>query len=197
MASNATGAPKAFRSREHFRTWLERHHSVASELVLRCFKVHAKHRGIDYKQGLDEALCFGWIDGIRRSLDNDSFTVRFTPRKPKSKWSAVNIKRARELEAEGRMHPAGLAVFRARGALAVAPYSLENRSIRLDPSFEKRLRANKVAWEYFQAQPPWYRRNLVFWVMSAKREETRARRFAALLRRSAKRAPIPHLTRNR
>jgi uncharacterized protein YdeI (YjbR/CyaY-like superfamily) len=195
MATSATGAPKAFRSREHFRSWLERHHSVTTELILRCFKVHAKHRGIGYKEGLDEALCFGWIDGVRRSLDNDSFTVRFTPRKSKSNWSAVNIKRAKELEAEGRMQPAGLAAFRARNALAVAPYSFESRSVTLDPPFEKQLRANKVAWEFFQAQAPWYRRTIVFWVMSAKRQETRERRFASLLERCGKRATVPPLKR--
>jgi uncharacterized protein YdeI (YjbR/CyaY-like superfamily) len=184
------GAPKAFRSPAHFRAWLERHHAVATELVLRCFKVHAKHRGIGYQEGLDEALCFGWIDGVRRSLDNDSFSVRFSPRKKKSKWSAVNIKRAKELEAEGRMHAAGLEAFRARDEIAVAPYSFENKSITLDPSLEKRLRANKVAWSYFQTLPPWYRRNTVFWVMSAKREETRERRFAALLEAFANRRHV-------
>jgi uncharacterized protein YdeI (YjbR/CyaY-like superfamily) len=195
MADTATGAPRAFRSREQFRAWLERHHAAATVLVLRCFKVHAKHRGIGYKEGLDEALCFGWIDGVRRSLDNDSFTVRFTPRRAKSKWSVVNIKRAKELEAEGRMHDAGLAAFRARGAVAIAPYSYESRSVALDPSLEKKFRANKIAWEYFQTLPPWYRRTSVFWVMSAKREDTRSRRFASLLERCAKRKPIPQVKR--
>lgn len=195
MANSATAAPKAFRSREHLRTWLERHHAIATELVLRCFKVHAKHRGIGYREGLDEALCFGWIDGVRHSLDNDSFTVRFTPRKEKSNWSAVNIARAKELEAEGRMRTAGLQAFRARDADAVAPYSFENRSVKLDPAFERLFRANRAAWAFYQTMPPWYRRTTAFWVMSARREATRARRFSMLLERSAKRLSIPALNR--
>jgi uncharacterized protein YdeI (YjbR/CyaY-like superfamily) len=197
MANTATRAPKAFRSPEHFREWLQRHHASATELVLRCFKVHAKHRGIGYQEGLDEALCFGWIDGVRRSLDNDSFTVRFTPRKKKSKWSVVNIKRAKELESEGRMQPTGLAAFRARSAIAVAPYSLEGKSITLDPVLEKKFRANKMAWNFFQTLPPWYRRTTVFWVMSAKREETRLRRFGSLLERCVQRRPVPEFHRRK
>jgi uncharacterized protein YdeI (YjbR/CyaY-like superfamily) len=176
----------SFRTQGQFRAWLEKNHATAKELVLRCFKTHAKHRGIGYKEGLDEALCFGWIDGVRRSLDEDSFTVRFSPRKAKSLWSKVNIKRATELEAEGRMHAAGLAAFRARTGTAQAPYSFENKSIALDPAAEKKFRANKRAWEFFQAQPPWYRRTCIFWVMSAKREETRAARLARLIEVCAK-----------
>lgn len=191
------GAPKAFRTRKHFREWLERNHASASELVIRCFKVHAKQRGIGYKEALDEAICFGWIDGVRHGLDNDSFTTRLTPRKAKSNWSAVNIKRAKELEAEGRMHPSGLAAFRARDKTASAPYSFENRGITLDPAFEKQLRANQAAWEFFQTLPPWYRRTTIFWVMSAKREETRARRFATLLESTAKRTASPLLNRGK
>ena len=184
-------APKAFRTLEQFRSWLERNCASETELVLRCFKVHAKHRGIGYREGLDEALCFGWIDGVRGSLDNDSFTVRFTPRKAKSLWSAVNIRRVKELEAEGRMRPPGKEAYARRSGIANAPYSYENKSIRLDPVFEKRLRANKPAWEHYQAQPPWYRRTTAFWVMSAKRPETRERRFAQLLERAAKGTAIP------
>jgi uncharacterized protein YdeI (YjbR/CyaY-like superfamily) len=106
--------PKAFRTQADLRAWLEKNHATEKELILRCFKTHARDRGIGYRAGLDEALCFGWIDGVRHSLDDDSFTVRFTPRKPKSAWSRENIKRASELEAEGRMHDAGLAAFHAR-----------------------------------------------------------------------------------
>ena len=186
-------APKAFRTLEQLRAWLEQHHATEAELVLRCFKVHAQHRGVGYKEGLDEALCFGWIDGVRHGLDNDSFTVRFTPRQTKSNWSVVNMKRARELEEAGRMHAAGLAAFKARNAIAQAPYSVENKSVRLAPALETQLRANKPAWEYFQSLPPSYRRNTAFWVMSAKREETRQKRFATLLERCAKGALIPQM----
>lgn len=185
---------KAFRTSEEFRAWLEKHHASKTELDLRLFKTRAKHRGMGYREALDQALCFGWIDGVRRSLDDVSFTQRFTPRKKKSNWSRVNIKRATELESEGRMHPAGLAAFRSRDAIAVAPYSFENRSITLDAAAEKEFRANKRAWEFFQAQAPWYRRTSIFWVMSAKREETRARRLASLIERSAKETRVPPLT---
>ena len=173
--------PRSFRTSEQFRAWLEKNHATARELIVRCFKIAARHRGIGYKEALDEALCFGWIDGVRRALDEDSFTVRFSPRKTVSKWSRVNIQRATELEAEGRMHDAGVAAFRARGAIAVGPYSYESQGIAFDASTEKAFRASAKAWKFFQAQPPGYRRLCTFWIMTAKREETRARRLAKLI----------------
>lgn len=185
---------KSFKTQAEFRAWLEKHHASAMELNLRLFKTRAKHRGMGYRESLDESLCFGWIDGVRRSLDDDSFTQRFSPRKPKSNWSRVNIKRATELEAEGRMRPAGLAAFRARDAAKPAPYSFESKPLELDAASEKKLRANKRAWTFFQAQAPWYRRTTTFWVMSAKREETRARRLATLIAHCAKGTTIPPLT---
>src|SRR5881396_1006775 len=127
-----TGTPKSFKTQSAFREWLEKHHASKSELLVRMFRVHAKHRGIGYREVLDEALCYGWIDGIKRSYDPDSFTHRLTPRKKKSNWSAVNIKRVKELIAEGKMHPAGLAAYEARDKVAVAPYSFENRNVALD-----------------------------------------------------------------
>lgn len=188
---------RAFRTQQHFRKWLEKHHATEKELVLRCFKVHARHRGIGYKEALDEALCFGWIDGVRRSLDAGSFTQRFTPRKPDSNWSRVNIKRAEVLIAEGRMHPSGLAAFRARTKTAASPYSFEARQVRLDPALEKRLRANRRTWEYWQSQPPGRRRTSTFFVMSAKKPETRERRFALVVEWAEKGKPIPLLARDR
>ena len=186
---------KSFRTQKAFRDWLEKNHAKSKELILRLFKVHAKHRGIGYKEALDEALCFGWIDGVRRGVDDDSFSVRFTPRKAKSKWSLVNIKRATELETEDRMHAAGLAAFRARSAIALAPYSFESPPIPLAPGMEKKFRANRGAWEFFQTLPPWYRKTSIFWVMTAKRPETRERRLAQLIDRSAKRISISVLRR--
>src|SRR5881394_963144 len=124
--------PKSFKTQAAFRAWLEKNHAKVPELIVRMFRVHAKHRGIGYREVLDEALCFGWIDGIKKSYDPDSFTHRMTPRKKKSNWSAVNIKRAKELIAEGKMHAAGLAAFEARDKVAVAPYSFENRHVTLD-----------------------------------------------------------------
>ncbi len=183
--------PKGFRTSEAFRAWLEKYHDKKTELNLRLFKTHARHRGIGYRAALDHALCYGWIDGVRRSLDADSFTQRFTPRKKKSNWSAVNIKRVKELQKEGRVRPPGLAAFEARDATAVAPYSFESKALSLAPAFEKTLRANKTASAFFLSQAPYYRRLMTFWIMSAKREETRAKRFAKLLEYSAKGSRIP------
>jgi uncharacterized protein YdeI (YjbR/CyaY-like superfamily) len=152
-------------------------------------------QGPDYREALDEALCFGWIDGVRRSVDEDSFSTRFTPRKPKSYWSAVNIRRATELANEGRMHAAGRAAFEAREVKRPKRYSFENKPQELDPPLKQKFRANKRAWTFFQAQPPWYRRTSTFWVMEAKREDTRERRLAELIARCAKREPIKLLDR--
>jgi uncharacterized protein YdeI (YjbR/CyaY-like superfamily) len=172
---------KSFPTQSVLRSWLVKNHATAKELLLRCYKIHARRHGIGYKEGLDEALCFGWIDGVRRSLDADSFSVRFTPRRPQSKWSKANIKRARELQATGRMHAAGLAAFRARGATAPAPYDVEYRSLALDAPTARKLRGCRRAHRFFEAQPPGYRRLCIFWVMTAKREKTRARRLATLI----------------
>ncbi len=172
--------PRAFASGAAFRAWLEANHDRVSELVVRCYKVKARQRGMTYTEALDEALCFGWIDGVRRGVDDHSFSVRFTPRKPKSYWSAVNRRRAEELEAAGRLHPAGLLAFRAAAASG-GRYSFENRPVGLSPGYQRELRANAKAWAFFRSQPPWYRRTSAFWVMSAKREETRRRRLAQLI----------------
>lgn len=152
-------------------------------------------RGVTYKQALDEALCFGWIDGVRRGLDDVSFTVRFTPRKAKSKWSLVNTRRAKELEAQGRMHASGLAAFRARDPEFGPKYSFESRPVELSGALAKRFRAAKAAWKFFQSRPPGYRRTASFWVMNAKQEATRERRLDALIECSARGSPIPLLAR--
>jgi uncharacterized protein YdeI (YjbR/CyaY-like superfamily) len=187
--------PQAFASAEAFRRWLERHHAQPGELLVRCFKVHAAARGLSYRQALDEALCFGWIDGVRRGVDEDSFSVRFTPRRSGSYWSAVNRRRAAELEAEGRMHPAGRAALPGPDAPAPGRYSFEGRAAALSPAFLRRLRENPGALEFFETQPPWYRRTAAFWVMSAKKKETRERRFVTLLECSEKQCAIPPLAR--
>ncbi len=151
--------------------------------------------GLTYPEALDEALCFGWIDGVRRSVDAERYTIRFTPRKPTSVWSAVNIARARELVAAGRMAPAGNAAFERRDEKRARLYSYERARVRLDHEYERTFRRNARAWSFFQAQPPWYRRTSTWWVMSAKREETRNRRFASLLDFSARSLPLPALDR--
>ena len=172
--------PTAFKTAAAFRAWLAKHHASASELYVRLYKTGARGRGIGYKEALDEALCFGWIDGVRHALDAASFSVRFTPRKPKSAWSAVNIRRYGELLAEGRVRPQGRRAFAARVKSA---YSFESRPRALAPAFVRRFRANPRAFRFFAAQAPWYRRTCSFWVMSAKQLETRERRLAVLIER--------------
>jgi uncharacterized protein YdeI (YjbR/CyaY-like superfamily) len=163
--------------------------------VVRCHKTHAADRGITYAEALDEALCFGWIDGVRRSVDGDTFSVRFTPRKPKSTWSRVNVAHVERLIQTGRMAEPGLAAFASRDDRRTGVYSFERRRATLGPAYTREFRANAAAWAYFQQQPPWYRRTSTHWVMSAKREETRVRRLATLIACSARRKAIPPLTR--
>ena len=188
-----TPAPKTFRTPAAFRAWLEKNHATSTELVLRLFRVHAAGRGVTYAQALDEALCFGWIDGVRRSHDAHSFTVRFTPRKPKSTWSRVNITHAGRLTQAGRMAPAGLAAFGARTEERSGVYSVEQPRPELGPAFVKAIKANAAAWAFYEAQAPWYRRTTGHWVMSAKREETREKRLAILIDCSARGVKIPPL----
>jgi uncharacterized protein YdeI (YjbR/CyaY-like superfamily) len=188
-------APRAFASAAKFRAWLEKHHASATELEVRLFKVHAAHRGMGYVEALDEALCFGWIDGVRHSIDADCHQVRFTPRRPGSRWSLVNIRHAKRLEAAGRMHAAGLAAFRNRDEQDSRRYSFEARSVALSAAFARKFRAARRAWAFFEAQAPWYRRVCTHWIMSAKRPETRERRLASLIELSENQRPLPGLER--
>jgi len=186
----ASPKPVAFSSAAAFRAWLEAHQADSTELVLRLFKAGARERGLGYKDALDEALCFGWIDGVRRALDDVSFTQRFTPRRRGSRWSAVNVRRAKELIAEKRMRAPGRAAFEARPGDA-AGYSFESRPVELPPALLRRLRKDAAAWAWWTARPPWYRRTCAHWVTSAKRDETRERRFAVLLDACARGVPVP------
>jgi uncharacterized protein YdeI (YjbR/CyaY-like superfamily) len=188
--------PVFFATPQEFRAWLEEHHADARELLVGFHKKGSGRPSVTWPESVDEALCFGWIDGIRRSLGDESYTIRFTPRKPRSTWSAVNVRRARELVAEGRVRPAGLAAFEARSATRSGIYSYEQRGrAKLEPEHERELRANASAWEFFQSQPPGYRRTATWWVVSAKREETRRRRLRTLIEDSAEGRTIRHLTR--
>jgi uncharacterized protein YdeI (YjbR/CyaY-like superfamily) len=177
--------PHYFPSSFKFHQWLEKHHATTAELWVGFYKQSSGKPSITYPEALDEALCFGWIDGIRKTVDEERYTIRFTPRKPTSNWSKVNIKRAKELIAAGRVQPAGLAAFEARTAEKSGIYTYENRPQKLAPKYEKKFRANKPAWEYFQSQAPYYQRTACGWVMSAKKEETRLRRLAMLIEDSA------------
>jgi uncharacterized protein YdeI (YjbR/CyaY-like superfamily) len=185
-----------FRTPDAFREWLQANHTTQSELILRCFKVHATHRGVGYREALDEALCFGWIDGVRGSLDPDSFSVRFTPRKPSSYWSAVNTKRYRELVADGRVRAPGRKVFEARvKSRDSTKDSFKSRNVMLAPALAEVFRANRAAWAFYQSRPPWYRRTSASWVMSAKLEETQQRRLATLVSDCANGRTLKALTR--
>jgi uncharacterized protein YdeI (YjbR/CyaY-like superfamily) len=173
--------PLYFKSPSAFREWLEENHDRASELWVGFYKKGSGRPSITYHEALDEALCFGWIDGVRKSLDEASYTNRFTPRKPGSNWSEVNVKRVGELEAQGRMRPPGIAAFERRDPEKTKQYSYEERSRELAPAYQKSFRANRKAWDFWSAQPPGYRRVSSWFVMSAKKEETRQKRLARLI----------------
>ena len=178
--------PRFFRTQAAFRAWLERHHRSERELLVGFFHVGSGKPSITYPQARDEALCFGWIDGVRRNYDATTYTVRFTPRKRDSTWSAVNLARVRDLKSQGRMRPAGLRAHEARDLKKAELYSFENPPRPLDAAAVKAFRANRSAWAWFETQAPWYRRSAAWWVMSAKREETRARRLAMLIASAAR-----------
>jgi uncharacterized protein YdeI (YjbR/CyaY-like superfamily) len=191
--SKAAPAPRTFRTPAAFRAWLEKHHATTKELELRLFKVHAAHRGLTHAQALDEALCFGWIDGVVHRLDEDSFRQRYTPRKPRSNWSRRNIEHVERLKKAGRMTPSGLAAYDAREEERSGVYSFEQERPELAPAYLKTIRANKAAWTFFQERPPGFRRLMAHWIMSAKREDTRARRLALLIDCAARGRKIPQL----
>ena len=178
--------PVFFASSSEFRRWLAKNHASAPELWVGFWKAHTAKGGLTYEQAVEDSLCFGWIDGLVRRYDESAYMQRFTPRRPKSIWSAINIRKVEALQREGRMMPAGLKAFAARDPARSSVYSFENRHVALDAAFETRFQAKKRAWAFFQAQPPGYRRLTCFWVMSAKRADTRERRFAQLLADSAR-----------
>jgi uncharacterized protein YdeI (YjbR/CyaY-like superfamily) len=186
-------SPTFFASGSELREWLEAHHAGERELWIGFHKKDSGKGGITYPEALDEALCFGWIDGVRKSIDAASYTIRFTPRKPRSNWSEVNIRRAHELAALGRMRPPGTRAFEERDEEKTKQYSYEARSRDLDPALAERFRANAGAWAFFQSQPPYYRRVAQWYVMSAKKEETRLKRLAELMDRSAQGLRLPQI----
>jgi len=179
--------PLFFATPAAFRSWLKKNHSRQQELLVGFYKKGSGRPSITWQESVDAALCFGWIDGICKRVDADSYTIRFTPRRPGSIWSAINIRRVGELTKLQLMHSAGLKAFEKRQDDRSAIYSYEQRkNASLDGDHEKRFRANKKAWEFFQAQPPGYRRLASWWIVSAKREETRLQRLATLIADSAK-----------
>jgi uncharacterized protein YdeI (YjbR/CyaY-like superfamily) len=179
---------------DEFRAWLEQNHETATEIEVVFYKKASGKPSMTWSESVDEALRFGWIDGVRRGRDEESYTIRFTPRKPRSTWSEVNVEKAQRLIAHGLMRPAGLAAFERRTDDNTGIYSFENET-ELAPKYEARLRANKAAADYFESRPPWYRRTAIHLVMSAKREETRERRLEQLIEDSAAGRDIKQLRR--
>jgi len=189
-------APTFFATPAELRDWLEGHHADVAELLVGFHKRGSGRPSITWQESVDEALCFGWIDGVRRSIDGESYSIRFTPRQKRSIWSAVNIKRAEELIAEGRMTPAGRAAFEARTEDRSRVYSHErSAAAELEPEQQARFEADAAAWAWFQSRPPFYRRQALHWVTSAKRAETRERRLATLIEDSAAGRTVKPLTR--
>ena len=179
-----------------FRAWLQKNHALHTELSVGFYKRGSGKPSITWPESVDAALSYGWIDGVRNSIDAVSYRIRFTPRKPTSTWSAINVKRVAELTKLGLMHSAGVKAFEARNGDKTGIYAYEQRkTAKLPPPYEKRFRANKKAWAFFQKQPPWYRRTASYRVISAKQEATREKRLARLIKDSEAGVPIKELRR--
>lgn len=186
--------PTFFRSPSEFREWLETHHATEGELLVGFLKKSTGEPGMTWPESVDEALCYGWIDGVRRRIDDRSYSIRFSPRRPRSIWSKVNIARAQALIREGRMTSAGLAAYEARKENRSGVYSYEQRRPRLEEPYQSLLQQDEAAWAFFAAQPPSYRKAMSWWILSAKREETRLRRLEKLRIFSAKGQRVPEFT---
>ncbi|MBA2431209.1 MAG: YdeI/OmpD-associated family protein [Chthoniobacterales bacterium] len=190
--------PEFFATPGEFRRWLAANHGTASELWVGFWKKGTGRASITWPESVDEALCFGWIDGVRKRLDAESYVIRFSPRKAGSIWSTVNIARVAELTKQGRMEAAGDAAFARRKEAKSGVYAYEQRqTAKLNPEAERQFRAHPKAWKYFEAQPPWYRRTATWWVISAKREETRQKRLTVLIEDAKAGRTLRQLTRPR
>ena len=186
-----------FSTAEEFRAWLDRNHASEAELFVGFYKKASRKPSITWPESVDAALCYGWIDGVRNTIDEARYQIRFTPRKPTSTWSAVNVKRIADLKKLGLMRPAGIRAFEARRGDKTGIYAYEQRkNAKLPAAFEKKFRANKKAWAFFQSQPPWYQRTASYRVISAKQEATREKRLAQLIHDSEAGAPIRELRRS-
>lgn len=187
--------PIFFPSGEAFYEWLEEHHATDAEVLVGFHKKGTGTPSLTWSESVDQALCFGWIDCVRRSHGPDTYTIRFTPRRPRSNWSNVNVAKVERLTALGLMRPAGLAAFEARAPERTGVYSFESDDGELSDDYEAEFRRNTEAWSWFQGQPPGYRRNAAHWVMSAKKEETRRSRLATLIEDSAQQRKVKPLRR--
>ena len=185
-----------FATPAEFRQWLENNYETEKELIVGFYKVGSGKPSITWPQSVDEALCFGWIDGIRKSIDETSYQIRFTPRKTKSIWSAVNIKRIGELTERGLVESAGLKVFQERDLKKAGLYTHERADWHFDAAHEAELKANEKAWQFFQKQAPSYRKSVINWVSSAKQEATRQKRLATLIGNSENGQKVPAFRRS-
>lgn len=183
MASNPTvqPTPTFFSKPSAFRKWLEKNAAKKQELLVGFYKISTAKPSMTWSESVDEAICFGWIDGIRKSFNEEAYTIRFTPRKTNSIWSNVNIKKAEELIKTKRMQPAGLAIFNLRKTEKSGIYAFEVGEVQLPAQFEKLLKANKKAWAYFQKLAPSYKKTSIHWVISAKQETTQIKRMQSLI----------------
>lgn len=180
------GKPVFFRTPSELRKWFAKNHRTATELWVGFYRKSSGRPSVTWPESVDEALCFGWIDGLRKSIDRETYKIRFTPRRPRSVWSAVNMRRVEALEREGRMRPAGRRAFERRLENRSGIYSYEQRRDRLEEPYAGALRANRAASAFFEAQPPSYRKVAGWWIVSAKKEETRWKRLRTLVELSAK-----------
>ncbi|RWY51073.1 YdeI/OmpD-associated family protein [Mucilaginibacter gilvus] len=177
--------PTFFKTQEEFRGWLQYNHASQTELQVGFYKTGSGKHSITWPQSVDQALCFGWIDGVRKNINEDSYSIRFTPRKPKSIWSAVNIKKVAHLTENGLMQPAGIAAYAKREEKRSAIYSFENEEMTLAPAYEEQFKVNEKAWAFFQSQAPWYKKVWHHRIMSAKQEKTQLNRLEKLIKASA------------
>lgn len=188
--------PRFFATADAFGAWLAANHTRRGELWVGFYKRHTERPSMTWPESVDEALCYGWIDGIRKRLDDASYVIRFTPRKPDSAWSAVNLRNMERLLAAGRVQPAGLEEWKKRSRKKSGYSYEERRAARFEDGQRECFEAQAAAWEYFNNQAPWYRRTATHWVVSAKREATRKRRLDQLIACSARGEPIPQLRRS-
>ncbi len=174
--------PTFFPTPGAFRAWLRKHHKTADELWVGYYRKDSGKPTMTWSDSVDEALCFGWIDGIRKKVNDEAYANRFTPRRPGSNWSAINIAKVEMLTRQERMQAAGLAAFAKRTAVKSRTYSYEQKDVApFENAFDRKFKANKKAWAFFQAQAPWYRRVMTRWVASAKQAQTRVRRLDILI----------------
>ena len=182
-----------FKTQKDLRKWFEKNHLSKGELILGYYKKATKKPSVDWSESVDEAICFGWIDGIRRKIDEESYSIRFTPRNPKSHWSAVNLEKVKRLTKEGLMYPAGVEAFKKMDPKNSKQFAYEQKNITLDKNYEAQIKANKKAWAFFEKLAPSYRKVTIYWVMSAKQEATRQRRLKVLIESSEAGLKIPSL----